>query len=476
MQQLVEAKLQSIRDEDVKPYDKAFHFIPDVTYTAPMVMLLGNHSAGKSSFINYLTGREIQETGVAPTDDGFTVIRRGAFDMDDDGPTAVSSPHYQFEALMPFGPRFVNRFRIKTRRMPASSKVPENMVIVDTPGMIDAPFQVSDRSSFDGQLRGYDFLAVTRWFAQRSDVILLLFDPANPGTTGETLDVLTKSLSGMEHKFLLVLNKVDMFEKVTDFGRAYGTLCWNLSKVIKMKDIPRIYTTCTPLAPPTKATETATSTAAQTMACVPLDEVARQREEILNEVLSAPLRRLDNLITETEEGTKSLLLSLSVSRGLRRRHRQKELVLMGALGCGFVAVPALIFSLTTVSLTATIALSITAVFAGCVSLLMAQQHLRATEVKQLRAMDEVFDRLYFGRRKTKDVEMRWTNVVRPEMMRLAMSCHEEGRSGMAALPVVSNRTYQRIARVVERELPALRLQVAEHKREGYRQRAREMER
>ena len=39
----------------------------------PFVFLLGNHSSGKSTFINHVLGRTVQETGVAPTDDGFTV-------------------------------------------------------------------------------------------------------------------------------------------------------------------------------------------------------------------------------------------------------------------------------------------------------------------------------------------------------------------------------------------------------------------
>jgi hypothetical protein len=47
-----------------------------------------------------------------------------------------------------------------------------------------------------------------KWFAERADVILLFFDPDKPGTTGETLSILTKSLSGMDHKLYIVLNKV----------------------------------------------------------------------------------------------------------------------------------------------------------------------------------------------------------------------------------------------------------------------------
>jgi hypothetical protein len=83
-------------------------------------------------------------------------------------------------------------------------------MMVDSPGMIDSP--VTRASPFDpatgpgGRLhhsltdRGYDFEAVVKWFADRADVILLFFDPDKPGTTGETLSILTNSLPGLDHK------------------------------------------------------------------------------------------------------------------------------------------------------------------------------------------------------------------------------------------------------------------------------------
>ena len=58
------------------------------------------------------------------------------------------------------------------------------------------------------QERGYDFLGVTKWLADHADVILLFFDPDKPGTTGETLQCLTSSLRGTEHKLHIVMNKV----------------------------------------------------------------------------------------------------------------------------------------------------------------------------------------------------------------------------------------------------------------------------
>ena len=46
----------------------------------PLVSVLGTFSAGKSSFINYVLGRNVQTAGVAPTDDCFTVIAPGPID------------------------------------------------------------------------------------------------------------------------------------------------------------------------------------------------------------------------------------------------------------------------------------------------------------------------------------------------------------------------------------------------------------
>ena len=140
----------------------------------------------------------------------------------------------------------MNHFHLKVR----NGLKTQNLLLVDSPGMIDSPaalknpfeslpLTAAERSSSE---RGYDFLRVTRWLAEHSDVILLFFDPDKPGTTGETLECLTTSLAGMEHKMHIVMNKVDQFVHIHDFARAYGSLCWNLSKVIPRKDLPRIYT------------------------------------------------------------------------------------------------------------------------------------------------------------------------------------------------------------------------------------------
>ena len=194
----------------------------------PFVLLLGNHSSGRVHSRTTL-GRRVQQCGVAPTDDGFTVIAPGEEDADQDGPALASDPDLGFEGLQQFGPGLVQHAKLKLR----TGLKATNFCLIDSPGMIDAP---GGSTLDEGHERGYNFEASVRWFADRADVILLFFDPDKPGTTGETLSVLTNALSGCDHKLHIILNKADRFEKIHDFARAYGALCWNLSKVIPRKE------------------------------------------------------------------------------------------------------------------------------------------------------------------------------------------------------------------------------------------------
>jgi len=168
----------------------------EIITSRPMVLLLGNHSSGKSSFVNFLVGAEVQKSGVAPTDDCFTLITSGPDDTDQDGPALVGDPDLGFMGLRNFGNALISHVQLKVRKNLGL----KNVILVDSPGMIDCPAvsvpahmstsemlrQASSKStaripdsSFD---RGYNFMAVTRWFAEHSDVILLFFDPDKPGS------------------------------------------------------------------------------------------------------------------------------------------------------------------------------------------------------------------------------------------------------------------------------------------------------
>eukprot|EP01062_Namystynia_karyoxenos_P046890 TRINITY_DN35271_c0_g1_i1.p1 TRINITY_DN35271_c0_g1~~TRINITY_DN35271_c0_g1_i1.p1 ORF type:complete len:521 (+),score=175.09 TRINITY_DN35271_c0_g1_i1:75-1565(+) len=328
----IERQVEGIVRDVISPADSWSIFGADVIANrpaSPTVLLLGNHSSGKSTFINNLMGVKAQETGVAPTDDGFTVLTRGEADLDEDGPTLVGTQSHGFQDLAKYGPQFVNHFRMKVRRLQQDSRCPKGLVLIDSPGMVDTAMRGAGLKE-----RGYDFTAVTRWFAERADVILLFFDPANPGTTSETLEILSRSLADLEHKTVIVLNKVDLFDCNADFARAYGTLCWNLSKVIPRKDIPRI------MAMFNRVPERAQQQAAAEMSGLPLKEFELAREEVIKEVLRAPSRRVDNILTVVEQTAARLLLVSRVCENLRSAYTARKRSRQLWLAAGVMAAPA----------------------------------------------------------------------------------------------------------------------------------------
>ena len=296
----------------------------------PFVFLVGNHSSGKSSFINYVLGRPVQTAGVAPTDDCFTVIAPGPKDVDQDGPALVGDPDIGFMGLRQFGPTLIHHTQLKVRNGIRN----QDFMIIDSPGMIDSPVNFGgmvshnskERSSSAAIMdRGYDFQCVVRWMAERADVVLLFFDPDKPGTTGETLNILLHSLGGMDHKLLIVLNKADQFKKIHDFARAYGSLCWNLSKVIPRKDLPRIFTMCLPVTN-TSADDEAkpTTTTTEALDQRALADLHQTRDDVLAEVMKAPKRRIDNVITNLHDSVHVLLMHAVVAEDVRSRYSKRH--------------------------------------------------------------------------------------------------------------------------------------------------------
>jgi len=100
--------LQPINDRFAGPLEKS----SQKNTILPFVFLLGNHSSGKSSFINYVLQRKVQTAGVAPTDDTFTVIVPGPSDIDKDGATLIGDPDMGFSGLKAFGPNLIHHTQV----------------------------------------------------------------------------------------------------------------------------------------------------------------------------------------------------------------------------------------------------------------------------------------------------------------------------------------------------------------------------
>ena len=270
----------------------------------PTILFLGNHSSGKSTFINFLLGDNVQKTGIAPTDDGFTILAYSEIPEDSTGPAATKRPEITFTHLDRYGPAFLSRLKLKLLANPTL----ETMTLVDSPGMIDA--------AGTGQERGYDFMAAVRSFGESADLILFFLDPEKPGTTGEAIEAFTKALHCMESKTLILMNKADTFGNIRDFARDYGALCWNLSRVIKTKDLPDIYTTYVPL--PEQANQRDENRA------IPLSGFDEAREEVIFNIHNTQQRRYDNVIGTLTEQSERLDMHIQVAWGVKRRMLQAK--------------------------------------------------------------------------------------------------------------------------------------------------------
>ncbi|KAE9358841.1 hypothetical protein PF008_g2522 [Phytophthora fragariae] len=305
----------------------------------PMVLVLGNHSSGKSTFINHMLGQRVQKTGRAPTDCTFTVLAGGARDERLDGAALVRHAQYGFgDVQRLFGREFVSQVELKV--VAGSALLDEGgLMVVDSPGMIDPPGSALDRTDED---RGYDFKRVVQWFADRADVILVMFDPDKPGTTFETLDVLTKSLQGMSSKVLLILNKVDDFQTVHDFARAYGALCWNLSKVIGRKDLPFIYTMYVPQDKREEGSRSLPVVQENGEAAFDVPKMLEHefdgiRGEVIREVERAPDRATDNVLNLLKATALRLKMHMTLVEACKKEYLDLQTFWKRAQIAGIVA-------------------------------------------------------------------------------------------------------------------------------------------
>merc|ERR1712142_1125161 len=115
--------------------------------------------------------------------------------------------------------------------MGTNSQVLKGISIVDTPGILSGEKQRTDR--------GYDFIGVLEWFAERVDRILLLFDAHKLDISDEFRRSI-EALRGHDDKIRIVLNKADMVDH-QQLMRVYGALMWSLGKVLGTPEVARVY-------------------------------------------------------------------------------------------------------------------------------------------------------------------------------------------------------------------------------------------
>ncbi|XP_075955490.1 uncharacterized protein LOC142957499 [Anarhichas minor] len=195
-----------------------------------IVMIMGNHSAGKSSFINWYAEEHIQKAGVAIETQGFTFITSGRKRESLTGNATLHLyPH--FRPLLEFkGVTDYLSAEISTSKQKKFSLV----TFVDTPGLVDGdmvyPFDVNS--------------AIT-WLGEQADLVFVFFDPMGQALCKRTLNIVEKLSEKCGDKLLFYLSKADEAGKETDRQRVMMQIVQELCRRPGLNkcgfDMPTIY-------------------------------------------------------------------------------------------------------------------------------------------------------------------------------------------------------------------------------------------
>uniref|UniRef100_A0A803LXZ5 Dynamin-type G domain-containing protein n=1 Tax=Chenopodium quinoa TaxID=63459 RepID=A0A803LXZ5_CHEQI len=227
--------LKRLYEQKLKPLELTYQFNDFASPTnsdfdaKPMVMLLGQYSTGKTTFIKHLLKSAYPgaHVGPEPTTDRFIVIMSGPYERRIPGNTISVQEDMPYKGLTTFGSAFLSKFECSQMPHPLL----EHMTLIDTPGVLSGEKQRIERS--------YDFTGVTSWFAAKCDLILLLFDPHKLDISDEFKRVIS-SLQGHDDKIRVVLNKADQVD-TQQLMRIYGALMWSLGKVLNTPEVTRVY-------------------------------------------------------------------------------------------------------------------------------------------------------------------------------------------------------------------------------------------
>ena len=229
--------LKRVYKQKLLPLEEAYDFhdfvsppLNDPDFDAkPMILLVGQYSTGKTSFIRYLLERDYPglRIGPEPTTDCFNAVMYGDQDQVVPGNALAVDNKRQFRPLAKFGGAFLNRFQCSTMRSPVLRCV----TMIDTPGILSGEKQRTDR--------GYDFVGVLQWFSERVDRIILLFD-ANKLDISDEFRRSIEAIHGYEDKVRIVVNKADQVDH-HELMRVYGALMWSISKVVTVPECPKVF-------------------------------------------------------------------------------------------------------------------------------------------------------------------------------------------------------------------------------------------
>eukprot|EP00093_Oithona_nana_P015071 15071.XXX_797237_791838_1 [CDS] Oithona nana genome sequencing. len=243
------------------------------------IMLIGNHSAGKSSFINWYIEEHVQRTGVAIETQGFSFVTSGKKRESLTGNATLHLyPHFKPLADFPGLLEYINT-EISTSKQ---KKFPL-VTFVDSPGLVDGDMNYP-----------FDVNQAMLWLGDLVDLIFVFFDPIGQALCKRTLNIVEALSVKHSEKIRFYLSKADEAGHESDRQRVMMQIVQELCKRPGLNrtgfDMPTIY-----IPNPNK-----------TVRCVnQIDDVCRDVEKTINQTIQNTLNQLerdcDNIRAKVDE-------------------------------------------------------------------------------------------------------------------------------------------------------------------------------
>ena len=214
------------------------HIGPEPTTDKFMALFYGgdrsNDSFQDGTSEMFKNGFPKKERGIHPDDDPSQSVATDDFVAERGklvkGNTLTVTPNLPFSSLSQFGSAFLNHFVGSS----SSSSLLKRITFIDTPGVFSREKQRINRA--------YDFAKVAKWFADRSDLILLLFDAHKLDISDEFKNVIDTIRHYNDDKIRCILNKADAVTR-DQLVRVYGSLMWSMGKIFtNSPEVVRVYT------------------------------------------------------------------------------------------------------------------------------------------------------------------------------------------------------------------------------------------
>ncbi|ETW03430.1 hypothetical protein H310_04894 [Aphanomyces invadans] len=276
------------------------------------IMIIGNHSAGKSSFINWYVGEDIQRTGVAIETQGFTFITSGT--KRTLAPIKGESTLMLYPHLTPLSKQF-GKSLVENLTTHVSTSTARHFNVVDfcdTPGLVDGDISYP-----------FDVNAAIVAMAAYADLIFVFLDPMGQALCSRTMQVVKALNQNGQYadKMKYYLTKADTVTDSKEMMKLMVQITQNIKANIQNQhglEIPSIWIT----RPTNSHLMPAEHTAANSMNSLnQIDAVCECIEKAIHQKVQDNLSQVERDCQAIRDAIRRLLLKDELQRAAKRsRH------------------------------------------------------------------------------------------------------------------------------------------------------------